>query len=91
MTEQTPDDAITDLEDALTNLDTAREALGGFLEDHMQDHCRVQAVYCILNTLDQADEQARAAWHVLREARPLVAGNRDHPPLKTVGDGGPRS
>ncbi len=91
MTEQTPDGAVTDLEGALTNLDTARVALAGFLEDHMQDHCRVQAAYCILKTLDQADDQARAAWHVLREARPLVAGKRDKPPLEAVGDGGPRS
>ena len=72
------------LEGALTDLDTARVALAGFLEDHMQDHCRVQAAYCILKTLDQADDQARAAWHVLREARPLVAGNRDKPPLKAA-------
>ncbi len=88
MSEQTPDGAVTDLESALTNLDTARVALAGFLEDHMQDHCRVQTVYCILNTLDQADTQARAAWQVLWKARPLVAGNLDQPPLNAVG--GPR-
>ncbi len=91
MTEQTPDGAVTDLEGALTNLDTARVALAGFLEDNMQDHCRVQTAYCILNTLDQADDQARAAWHVLKGARPLVAGNRDEPPLKAAGDGGSQS
>ena len=90
MSEQTPDNAVADLEDALTNLDTAREALGGFLEDHMQDHARMEMAYCILNTLGQANAKARAAWHVLWEARPLVAGNRDKPPLKAVGDGGPR-
>jgi hypothetical protein len=91
MTEQTPDGAVADLESALTNLDTAREALGGFLEDHMQDHARIEMAYCILNTLCQANTQARAAWHVLWEARPLVAGDRDNPSLKTVSDGGPRS
>ncbi len=90
MTEKTPDGAVTDLEGALTNLDTARVALADFLEDHMQDHCRVQTAYCILLTLDRADDQARAAWNILKKVRPLVAGNRDMPPLKTVGHGGPR-
>ncbi len=84
MTEQTPDSAVTDLECALTDLDAARCALSGFLEDHMQDHCRVETAYCILNTLDQAHHRAREAWLVLFEARPLHAGNRDKPPLKTV-------
>ncbi len=37
---------------ALTNLDTARHALSGFLEDHTQDHCRMETAYCIFHTLD---------------------------------------
>ena len=84
MSEQTPDSAVTDLECALTDLDAARCALSGFLEDHMQDHCRVQTAYCILNTLDQAEHRGRAAWTVLWEARPLHTGNRDKPSLKAV-------
>jgi hypothetical protein len=84
MTEQTPDDAVIDLETALTHLDTAREALGGFIEDHLQDHARMETAYCILNTLCQANAQARAAWQILWEARPVVAGNRDSSPLKVV-------
>ncbi len=31
MTEQTPDRAVMDLESALTDLDSARQALSGFL------------------------------------------------------------
>ena len=84
MTENTPDSAVTDLKIALTDLDTARHALSGFLEDHMQDHCRVQTAYCILKTLDQVDHRARAAWTILWKARPLEAGKRDKLPLKAV-------
>ncbi len=87
MTEQTPDGAVTDLEGALTNLGTAREALGGFLEDSMQDHCRLETAYCILLTLDQAHHRAQAAWKILWEARPLEAGKRDKSPLKAVEGG----
>ena len=91
MSEQTPDGAIMDLESALTDLDTAHQALAQFLEDHMQNHTQVEMAYCILRTLDQANGGARAAWNVLWEARPLVAGNRDNPSLKAVRDGGPLS
>ena len=77
MTEKTPDGAVTDLEGALIQLGSAREALGGFLEDHMQDHCRVKTAYCILNTLQMAEDEAEAAWKILSEARPLAAGKAD--------------
>ncbi len=77
MTENTPDGAVTDLEGALNNLSTARHALSGFLEDHLQNHCRMETAYCILHTLDQAEHQARAAWEVLWKARPLVSGKGD--------------
>ncbi len=84
MTEQTPDRAVMDLESVLTDLDSARQALSGFLEDHMQDHLRLETAYCILNTLDQAEHRGREAWKILWEARPLHAGNRENPPLKAV-------
>ncbi len=75
--EQSPDRAVTDLESALTDLNSARQALGGFLEDHMQDHPRMETGYCILHTLDRAETRGRAAWQVLWEARPLKAGRAE--------------
>ncbi len=78
MTEQSLDRAVTDLEGALADLDLARKALSELLDDHMQSHPQMATAYCILKTLDQAEEQGRAAWTVLWEARPLNAGERDN-------------
>ena len=85
MTDHTPDSAVVDLEGALTNLNTARQALSLFLEaESMQNHGQLEIGYCILITLDQAHRHGLAAWKILWEALPLKAGEQDKPPLKAV-------
>ena len=73
MTGRPVHDAIDQLDGALVDLDSGRYALAHLVEVGIEDSSRA-VIECVINTLDQAAQDAKAAWDVASEALKAMEG-----------------
>jgi len=72
-------DAIMDLEPALGDFNTARQALSRLLEDQALHMGHSDMLYCILNTLDEAHSRGQEVFGVLWEFRQTLKTGPEAP------------